>query len=255
MTKSFRLISRLEIKGLNVVKGINMEGLRVVDFPEKLARKYFSDGIDEIILSDIVASLYGRNHLFKLVEKVSKEVSIPIVAGGGIRSINDIDMLLKSGADKISINTHAVKNPKLIKEAALKFGSQCIIVEIHAKFKSPDNWQVLVENGREPTSLNLVKWIKKVEELGAGEILLISVDKDGTFKGLDKNLINLTFDKVSIPIIYGGGFNDVEEIKNYVEKYNIDAVSISHALHFNKFKIGNIKKELIKSKIEVRPFN
>tara|TARA_B100000780_G_C21095525_1_gene441819 strand:- start:563 stop:1342 length:780 start_codon:yes stop_codon:yes gene_type:complete len=250
--KSLRLISRLEIKSTNVVKGINMEGLRVVGNPEIIAKQYFLDGIDEIILSDVVASLYGRNHLFELVEKISKDIFIPIVVGGGIRSLKDIEKLLKSGADKVVINTAAVRNPELITEAAAKYGSQCIIIEIHAKFKSKNCWEVYVENGREKTNLDLVKWMAQVEKLGAGEILIVSVDRDGTFRGLDENLLQSINNKISIPLIIAGGANSSQNIIDVVNNFDIDAVSISHALHFNKIKIKDLKDNLLSSDIETR---
>ena len=244
MNKFARIISRLEIKSYNVVKGINMEGLRVVGSPEILAKKYFHEGIDEIILSDIVASLYGRNHLLDLIKKVSQEVSIPIVAGGGIRSLKDIECLLKNGADKVTINTQAVNDHNLIKNASKRFGSQCIIVEVHAKkLDDKKNWEVFVENGRQPTNINVSDWIIKAQDLGAGEVLLVSVDKDGTNKGYENDLIAMTKDKISIPLIVGGGFKNPDEIINCVNNYNIDAFSISHALHFNKIKVSDIKKD------------
>lgn len=229
-----------------------MEGLRVVGSPEILAKRYFQEGIDEIILSDIVASLYGRNQLLDLIKKVSQEISIPIVVGGGIRSLKDIENLLKSGADKVTINTQAVYDNNLIKDASKRFGAQCIIVEVHAKKLEKNKWEVFVENGRQPTNIDVADWIKKSEDLGAGEVLLVSVDKDGTYKGFENELISMTKDKISIPLIIGGGFKTPEEIVNYVNDYNIDAFSISHALHFDKIKILDIKKKLIESNIIVR---
>ena len=242
MSKSARIISRLEIKSLNVVKGINMEGLRVVGSPEKLAKKYYEEGVDEIILSDIVASLYGRNQLLDLIKKVSQEVTIPIVVGGGVRTLKDIESLLKSGADKVTINTQAVYDNNLIKEASKHFGAQCIIVEVHAKKLDKKKWEVFVENGRQPTNMDVSHWIKKAQDLGAGEVLLVSVDKDGTNNGFEKDLIAMTKDKISIPLIIGGGFKDPKEIIECIDNFNIDAFAISHALHFNKITIGEIKK-------------
>ena len=184
-----RIISKLEIKSNNVVKGIRMEGLRKVGDPESLCREYFDGGTDEIIYEDIVASLYGRNNLVDIISRAAEELFIPLTAGGGIRSLDDFYNLLRAGADKISINTHAVKNPNIINEAAKSFGSSCVIVAIQAKKQTDGSWEAYIENGRERTSINAIEWAKEAESLGAGEILLTSVDFDGTMKGLDHELI------------------------------------------------------------------
>lgn len=247
-----RIIARLEIKSNNVVKGIRMEGLRKVGNPEFLAEKYFEDGADEIILSDIVASLYNRNHLYDLVSKICKKINIPIVVGGGIRSFDDALRLLKSGADKITINTHAVTNRNLIKECAEKLGSQCVIVEIHAKRKQSNNWEVFIENGRQPTHLNVLDWVEEVQKLGAGEILIVSVDNDGVCKGPDLELVAKLEQACKVPLIYAGGIsqkNDISEIFNFS---GVDGVALSHLLHFNKDNIKNLKSFLKINNIDIR---
>ena len=247
-----RIIARLEIKSNNVVKGIRMEGLRKIGNPELLVEKYFEDGADEIILSDIVASLYNRNHLYDLVSKIGKKINIPIAVGGGIRSFDDALRLLKSGADKITINTHGVTNRNLIKECAEKLGSQCVIVEIHSKKKQLSNWEVFIENGRQPTKINVVDWVEEVQKLGAGEILVVSVDNDGVCKGPDLDLITKLEQTCRVPLIYAGGIskkNDILEIFNFS---GIDGVALSHLLHFNKDNIKSLKSFLKLNNIDIR---
>ena len=247
-----RIVARLEIKSNNVVKGIRMEGLRKVGNPELLAEKYFEDGADEIILSDIVASLYNRNHLYDLVSKICKKINIPIVVGGGIRTFDDALKLLKSGADKITINSHAVTNKNLIKECAEKLGSQCVIIEIHAKKKQFNNWEVFIENGRQPTNLNVLDWVKEAQMLGAGELLVVSVDNDGVCKGPDIELLSKIEKACKVPLIYAGGTskkNDVSEIFNFS---GVDGLALSHLLHFNKDTINNIKLLLKQKNIDIR---
>lgn len=252
MSKKIRIIARLEVKGLNVVKGIQMEGLRVVGQPETLSDKYFNQGIDEIIYSDIVASLYDRNHLSDLVTKVSNKIFIPLCVGGGVRSIENYRELLRAGADKISINSEATRNPSLIEKAANIFGSQCIVASIHAKKISENKWEPYIENGREKTCMDVIDWAKKLEDLGAGEILLISVDKDGTCSGFDIDLINNVTKSVNIPVIVSGGAGSIDDIINVCSNANPSAVAISHLLHFNKLDITFIKDQLSKNNINTR---
>lgn len=247
-----RIISRLEIKSNSVVKGIRMEGLRKIGNPESLVEKYFIDGSDEIILSDIVASLYNRNHLYDLVSKICQNINIPISVGGGIRSFEDALKLLKSGADKITINTHGVTNKDLIRECAQKLGSQCVIIEIHAKKKSYSSWEVYIENGRQPTNLKVLDWVREVQELGAGEILLISVDNDGLYKGPDCELLSEIKQFSKVPLIYGGGISSSEDILKVLSLLRADAVALSHILHFNKETIKNIKRYLEFNKLDIR---
>lgn len=247
-----RILARLEIKSEKVVKGIRMEGLRKINDPEILVKKYFDDFADEIILSDIVASLYDRNQLYDLVNKICKQINIPILVGGGIRSLEDALKLLRTGADKITINTKAVENSDLISDCANKLGSQCVVVEMHAKKKSNNNWEIFVENGRQPTGIDVKSWIKEVQNKGAGEILLISVDQDGVCKGPDYELIQHVENDCYIPLIYAGGISSVENVNRIFLKSKVDAISLSHILHFNKNTIRNIKKQLSKNNIDVR---
>ena len=249
--KKIRIISKIEIKGENVVKGRQMEGLRVVGTPKDIILNYYKDGVDEIILNDIVASLYGRNHLVSLVDEISREIFIPLVVGGGIRNLNDIERLLKVGADKVCFNTAAVKNPKIINEAAKFFGSQCIVVEVQAKFRK-SHWEVFTENGRERSYIDVNDWLKTVESEGAGEIILTSIDHDGCMNGLSSTLYKNVSDKNNIPVIAAGGAGKIEHVEQILLNKNIDAVALSTSLHKNLISIKSLKNKLSKQKFDLR---
>ncbi|MGL5257945.1 MAG: imidazole glycerol phosphate synthase subunit HisF, partial [Proteocatella sp.] len=193
--KDIRVIAKLDVKPPYLVKGIQLEGLRKIGNPNDFAKKYYLQGIDEIIYVDIVASLYERNSLSDMIREATKDIFIPITAGGGIRSVNDAYELLRAGADKIAVNTAAVKNPQLIRDLAMEFGSQCVVSYIEAKKTSLNNWEVYYDNGREKTGKSVVEWADQVCDLGAGEILLTSVDKDGTGKGFDVELVEAVASK------------------------------------------------------------
>lgn len=242
-SKKHRIIPRLDVKGPNVVKGIRLEGLRVVGNPAELAKKYYNEGADEILYIDIVASLYERNNLMHIVEQTTAEgVYIPITVGGGIRTIFDIKQILRVGADKVAINTAATRNPNLIKEAARIFGSQCIVGSIEAKYKN-GKWEAYTDNGREETGLDAIEWAKKLVELGAGEILITSVDRDGTEKGYDTELIQKITEAVSVPVIASGGAGSIEDIQKCFET-NCDGLAVGTILHYNKENLQNIKSSL-----------
>ena len=187
--KKIRIIPKLDIKGPNVIKGIHLEGLRVVGDPALLAKKYYEQGADELLYMDVVASLYGRNNILDIIKKASDEIFIPLTVGGGVRKVEDIKTFLRAGADKVAINTMATKKPDLIKKGAEMFGSQCIVISIEAKSIEENKWEVYCENGREKTGLDALEWAKEVAELGAGEIFLTSIDKEGVCKGYNLKLI------------------------------------------------------------------
>ncbi len=250
--KNVRVIPRLDVKAPNVVKGINLEGLRVVGKPDELARKYYEDGADEILYMDIVASLYGRNNLAEIVEKASDEIFVPLTVGGGIRSIEDIQRLLRAGADKVAINTAATKTPALITEAAKRFGSQCIVISIEAKTVGAGCWEAYTDNGREKTGLDAIAWAKQAEDLGAGEILVTSVDREGTKKGYDLELIKRISSLLHIPVIACGGAGTLEDVAQAALEGNADAVSVATLLHYGKTSVTEIKKFLLGKGIEVR---
>lgn len=246
-----RIIARIDIKNEFVIKGIHLEGLRKVGDPIDFAEKYYDQGVDEIIFMDAVASLYGRNNLFHIIEKACKKVFIPITIGGGIRSIQDIDSALKSGADKITINTQAVKSPQLIKEASRIYGSQCIVGSIEAK-KKGSSWEVYVDNGREETGLDVLEWAKTLQDLGIGELLITSIDQEGTKSGFDEQLIEKICKNVHLPLIISGGAGNLNHIST-ISKYNeINAIALASILHYNIATISEIKKIMIKDGINVR---
>lgn len=251
--KNIRIIPRLDVKGPNVVKGIHLEGLRVVGKPAELAKKYYDQGADEILYIDIVASLYERNNLSDVVkEAISRGVFVPMTVGGGVRSLEDIQKLLNAGADKVAINTAATRNPNLITEAAKRFGSQCVVGSIEAKRCGPNKWEAYIDNGRERTGLDTVEWAKKLVSLGAGELLITSVDQEGTEKGYDLELIKQISAAVSVPIIAGGGAASPQDIAKCIKETNCDAISMASILHYNKNTIQDIKEELEAQKISLR---
>lgn len=247
-----RLIARLDIKGPNLIKGIHLEGLRVIGDPQIHARRYYEAGIDELIYMDAVASLYGRNNLVDIVRYTAQNVFIPMTVGGGVRSIDDVAMLLRAGADKVAINTAATKRPELIHEVSQRFGSQCMVLSIEAKRVGDNKWEVYTENGREPASLDVVEWAKMGKELGAGEILLTSVDQEGTRRGFDIELIHAVSSKVAIPIIASGGMGSADHLVDAVKNGNADAVAIADVLHYNRLSVEQIRKEAIANNIPVR---
>ena len=247
-----RLIGRLDIKGPNLIKSIRFEGLRVLGNPQEFARKYYEAGIDEILYVDTVATLYERVGIHDLVEKTAQNVFIPITVAGGVRSVQNVVDLLRSGADKVAINTAAVKNPDLISQVSKRFGSQCMVLSIEA-CKQPDGtWEAYTDNGREHSNLNVLDWAIQAEKLGAGEILLTSVDFDGTLKGFDYELIKLVSENVSIPVIASGGFGAEEDFEKVVKDYNADAVAIGSALHYDKFTVESLKGKLRAKGLNVR---
>jgi cyclase len=215
------------------VKGIHLEGLRVLGKPEDFARYYYENGADELFFQDTVASLYDRNSLHDIITKTAKEIFIPLTVGGGLRTIEDIRDVLRSGADKVSINTGAIKNPNFIREASLKFGSSTIVVAIEAIRNSDGKYYAFMDNGREHTGLEVVKWARRVEELGAGEIVITSVDKEGTGEGYDLELIRTVSEAVSIPVIAHGGASNPENIVEAIIKGKADAVAIASILHYS----------------------
>lgn len=240
-----RVIARLDVKNNYVIKGIQLEGLRKIGNPLELAKKYSEQGADEIIFMDAVASLYGRNNLFHIINKACEEVFIPITIGGGIRTLNDIEQALKSGADKIALNTTAIKNPEFIKEASRIYGSQCIVGSIEAKAKG-DHWEAYVDNGREETGLNALDWAMRLEDLGVGEIMITSIDRDGTKKGFDEALISRINSIVHVPVIASGGAGKSEDLKGINELCNGDlsAAAFATVLHYNLETILSLKNEL-----------
>ena len=228
-----RIIPRMDIKGPNLVKGVHMEGLRIMGEPDEFVRYYYEDGADEIIYIDTVASLYGRNHLTEIVKKAASETFIPLTVGGGIRSVEDIQTLLDCGADKVAINTAAIKDPSVIRAAVKQFGSQCIVVSIQAQKRGPNEYECLTDNARERTEIRVEDWVKQVAEMGAGEILLTSVDRDGTATGFDEDLIRLVAPLASMPLIISGGAGSPKQVRDILEIEGINAVAIASMFHYH----------------------
>ena len=247
-----RVVARIDVKNEFAIKGIHLEGLRKVGNPNAMARNYYNDGIDEIVFMDAVATYYDRNSLSELIQDACKNVFIPITVGGGIRTIDDIKEALKSGADKVAINTGAVKDPNFIMQSSKIFGSQCIVSSIEAKSIKDGEWEVYTDNGREPTGKDVVGWAKYVEELGAGEIMLTSIDKEGTKKGFDIELYKSVAQSVSIPIIASGGMGQGVDAVELLENANIDAIATASVLHYKIESIQKIKNTLLENQIAVR---
>ncbi len=238
---NLRIIPRLDIKGPNLIKGVQLEGLRVMGDPQEFAIRYYEAGADELVYMDIVASLYGRNNLSDIIRRAADRVFIPITVGGGIRSVDDARHILRSGADKVAINTAAVARPELITEVSRRFGSQAMVLSIEAKQVAPGKWEAYTDNGRERTGLDVLEWICRGVELGAGEILLTSVDREGTRKGFDNELWRQVSAAVPVPVIASGGMGSIEHFIEAATTGGVDAVSMADVLHYNRIPLAAIR--------------
>lgn len=247
-----RIIARLDIKGPNLIKGVHLEGLRVIGDPQEYAQLYYEQGADELIYMDSVASLYGRNNLTDIVRHAAADIFVPLTVGGGIRSVSDAQELLRAGADKVAVNTAAVADPQLINDIARIFGSQCMVLSIEAKSIGPNKWEVYTDNGRERTGLDVVEWAIRGAELGAGEVLLTSVDQDGTGKGFDIELVKAVSSRVSVPVIASGGMGCPQDAVSVVKEGFADAVAIGWALHYKKTNFSEIRAAMLDAGLDVR---
>ena len=252
--RKIRLIARLDIKGPNLIKGVHLEGLRVIGSPNEHALRYYQQGADELIYIDIVASLYGRNSLGDIVKSAAQDVFVPMTVGGGIRSVEDANYLLRCGADKVAVNTAAVAHPRLISDIARRFGSQCMVLSIEAKRIGPERWEVYTDNGREGTGLDVIDWVKQCVALGAGEILLTSVDREGTRKGFDIPLVRAVTQEVAVPVIASGGMGKPQDLIDAVQQGEADAVAMADILHFRRATVGDIRRVAQAAGIEVRNY-
>ena len=246
-----RIIPCLDVNDGRVVKGINFIDLKDAGDPVEIAKKYDEQGADEITFLDITASSDNRGLLFDIVEKVAKQIFIPLTVGGGVRTCEDIRNLLNAGADKVGINTSAILNPELVAESTSRFGSQAIVVAIDAK-KVNDHWEVFTHGGRKATGINAINWAEKMSELGAGELLLTSMDRDGTKKGFDNVLTKMISDVVEIPIIASGGVGNLQHLVDGVKDGGADAVLAASIFHYGEFTIQEAKQYMLNNNIEIR---
>lgn len=247
-----RIIPCLDVTAGRVVKGTNFVGLRDAGDPIEIARRYNEQGADEVTFLDITASSDQRDIILHIVEACAEQVFIPLTVGGGVRKVEDVRRLLNAGADKVSMNTAAVQNPDLVFDASSKVGSQCIVVAIDAKQVAPGQWHVFTHGGRNDTGLDVVAWAQKVEALGAGEILLTSMDRDGTKNGFDLALTRAVSDAIRIPVIASGGVGNLEHLADGVSEGRADAVLAASIFHFGEYTVRQAKEYMASRGIEVR---
>lgn len=251
VSTNLRLISRLDIKGPDLIKGIQLEGVRKLGDPRLFAQRYYRDGADEILYMDAVASLYDREMLSRIVERTAEEVFVPITVGGGLRTVDDVRTMLRAGADKVAINTAATLRPEFITEIADAFGSQCVVLSIEAKAR-PGGWEAFRDCGREHTGLDVIEWARRGQQLGAGEILLTSVDHEGRRRGFDIELTRAVSEAVSIPVIASGGMGCMEHLVEVVEKGGASAVAMADVLHYGRMDLADMRQHASENGIEVR---
>jgi cyclase len=251
MSLAKRIIPCLDVTDGRVVKGINFLELRDAGDPVEIARRYDEQGADELTFLDITASSDNRGLIFHIIEQVASQVFIPLTVGGGVRAVQDVRNLLNAGADKVSINTAAVLNPQLVADASSHFGSQCIVVAIDAK-RVGDHWEVFTHGGRKTTGLDAVDWACKMVELGAGELLLTSMDRDGTKTGFDLALTRAISDAVEVPIIASGGVGNLDHLVDGVLQGGADAVLAASIFHYGEYTVLQAKQRMLKDGIEVR---
>jgi imidazole glycerol-phosphate synthase subunit HisF len=247
-----RIIPCLDVTGGRVVKGVNFVELRDAGDPVEIARRYDGQGADEITFLDITASSDGRDLILPIIESVASTVFIPLTVGGGVRKVEDVRRLLNAGADKVSMNTSAVQNPQLVFDASQKHGSQCIVVAIDAKQTAPGKWEVFTHGGRNATGLDVVEWARQLESLGAGELLLTSMDRDGTRSGFDLGLTRAVSDAVGIPVIASGGVGGLEDLANGITVGHADAVLAASIFHYGQHTVGEAKRFMAERGIPMR---
>ena len=247
-----RINTCLDVTACRVVKGVNFVELKAAGDPVEIARRYHDQGADELTFLDITASSDQRDLILNIIEDVSSQVFIPLTVGGGVRTVEDVRRLLNAGADKVSINTSAVTNPQLVADASSRYGSQCIVVAIDAKQVSPGRWEIFTHGGRNPTGLEAVSWAQKMENLGAGEILLTSMDRDGTKSGFDIELTRAISDSVNIPVIASGGVGNLQHLADGIQKGHADAVLAASIFHYGEYTVQQAKKFMSDQNIPVR---
>jgi len=252
MTLAKRIIPCLDVTAGRVVKGINFVELRDAGDPVEIARRYDEQGADEITFLDITATSDGRDLILPIIEAVASQVFIPLTVGGGVRSVDDVRRLLNAGADKISVNSAAVANPQLVHDIAQKYGSQCVVVAIDAKKTGDNKWEVFTHGGRKPTGMDVVEWAQKMESLGVGEVLLTSMDRDGTKSGFDLALTRAVSDAVSVPVIASGGVGGLQDLADGIKQGHADAVLAASIFHYGQHTIQEAKRFMAEQGIPMR---
>jgi cyclase len=247
-----RIIARLDIKAPYLIKGVNLEGVRKVGDPRDFAKRYYAEGVDELIYMDAVATLYERNSLAELVSYTAEHAFVPLTVGGGIRTLTDVENLLQSGADKIAINTAAIKRPEFISEVSSRFGSQCMVLSVEAKRRPDGGWEAYTDNGREHSGVDALEWVKRGVDLGAGEVLLTSVDQEGTKKGFDIPLCASVSDSVSVPVIVSGGMGSPDHFISVVQSGHADAIAMADVLHYDRVSLADLRSAAADAGIAVR---
>lgn len=247
-----RLIARLDVKMTHLIKGVHLEGWRKVGDPKLRAEEYYRQGADELLYMDVVASLYGRNNLYDIVRDVASEVFVPITVGGGIRTMEAVREMLAVGADKVAINTAATQDPSIISRIADTYGSQATVLSIEAKSLPGGGWEAMTDNGRNHSGLDVVSWAARAQELGAGELLVTSIDRDGTGRGIDTDLISALVKELDIPVIAAGGVGKPQHVVDVLKNPDVSAVAIARELHFERFRIGDFREACVQNGIPTR---
>lgn len=251
--RNLRLIPRLDVKQGWLIKGVQMEGWRKVGDPAEYAKAYADAGADELFFLDVVASLYNRNNLHDIVERVASSVFVPLTVGGGIRSYDDASALLGRGADKVALNTAATENPGLVTEISSAFGSQATVITIEAIHRGGGIWEAMTDNGRNHTGRDVIEWAREVEDRGAGEIMVVSINRDGTGKGYELDLLEKVGANTSIPVVASGGFKTPEHLRNLILQTTVSAASVASALHWEKTDFTALRGVLAENGCYVRP--
>ena len=247
-----RIIPRLDIKGPNLIKGIHLEGLRVIGDPQVFSSRYYEGGADELLYVDVVASLYGRNSLHETIRQVADNVFVPMTVAGGIRSVDDVRQILRSGADKVAVNTAAVQRPELLREIAETFGSQCMVLSVEAKQVASGRWEAYTDNGRERSGREVVEWVKQATSLGIGEVLLTSVDREGTRKGFDIELVQAVETATNVPVIASGGMGTIEHLEEVVRVGKADAIAMADILHYDRMSLPDVRRAATAAGMDIR---
>lgn len=249
-----RLIARLDVKGENLIKGVHLEGLRRVGSPVEFATKYYAEGIDEILFMDVVASLYGRAQLLDIVRKTAESTFVPLTVGGGVRTVEDFEQLLRAGADKVALNTAALRDPSLVSDLAQRFGSQSVVLSIEARRSNGGGWEALTDNGRERSGRDVVQWAVEATALGAGEVLVTSVDREGTRSGFDVELTSAVANHVSTPVVASGGMGSMDHLVDVAQQAEISGIAMADVLHFNRMTVESVRRAAREAGIDVREY-